>query len=75
MSGAHLPIMEKLMKRVKQEGMRDKLVVVGGVIPNRDIPKLRKLGVTGVFPGGPRSPTSLPLSTNPPGRDRRRPWA
>ena len=52
MSGAHLPIMEKLMKRVKEEGMRDKLVVVGGVIPNRDIPKLRKLGVAGVFPGG-----------------------
>lgn len=52
MSGAHLPIMERLMKRVKEEGMRDKLVVVGGVIPNRDIKKLEKLGVHGIFPGG-----------------------
>jgi len=52
MSGAHIPILEKLMKRVKEEGLKDRLVVVGGVIPNRDIPKLQKLGVSGVFPVG-----------------------
>jgi len=27
------------MKRIKEEGLRDRLVVVGGVIPNRDIPE------------------------------------
>ncbi len=52
MSGAHLPICEKLMKRVKEEGLGDRLVVVGGVIPKDDIPKLKALGVKGVFPGG-----------------------
>jgi len=52
MSGAHLPICEKLMKRVREEGMEDVLVVVGGVIPLKDIPKLKELGVRGVFPGG-----------------------
>lgn len=52
MSGAHLPICEKLMKRVKEEGLDDRLVVVGGVIPKEDIPKLKALGVKGVFPGG-----------------------
>ncbi len=52
MSGAHIPIMEKLMKRIREEGLKDKLVLVGGVIPNRDIPKLRKLRVDGIFPGG-----------------------
>jgi methylmalonyl-CoA mutase, C-terminal domain len=52
MSGAHIPILEKLMKQVKAEHLEDRLVVVGGVIPNRDIPKLQKLGVSGVFPGG-----------------------
>jgi methylmalonyl-CoA mutase C-terminal domain/subunit len=52
MSGAHIPIMEKLTKKVKEEGLNDKLVVVGGVIPNRDIVKLKELGVHGVFPGG-----------------------
>jgi len=52
MSGAHIPICTKLMDMVKREHMGDKLVLVGGVIPNRDIPVLRELGVQGVFPGG-----------------------
>ena len=52
MSGAHIPILERLMKQTKEKGLKDKLVIVGGVIPNRDIPKLRKLGVSGIFPGG-----------------------
>ncbi|MHB8111741.1 MAG: cobalamin B12-binding domain-containing protein [Syntrophorhabdaceae bacterium] len=52
MSGAHIPITEKLIKKAKEEGIDDKMVVVGGVIPARDIPKLKALGVQGVFPGG-----------------------
>ena len=52
MSGAHIPIVEKLMKRTKEEGIEDKMVVVGGVIPARDVPKLKQLGVKAVFPGG-----------------------
>ncbi len=52
MSGAHIPIAQKLVKMAKQEGIDDKMVVVGGVIPARDIPKLEEMGVRGVFPGG-----------------------
>jgi len=52
MSGAHIPIVEKLMKQVKQQGLDEKMVVVGGVIPGRDIARLKDLGVSGVFPGG-----------------------
>ncbi len=52
MSGAHVPITEKLIKKAKEEGVDDKLIVVGGVIPARDIPRLKELGVQGVFPGG-----------------------
>ncbi len=52
MSGAHLQITERLLHRVREEGIEDKMVVVGGVIPTRDIEKLRKMGVEGVFPGG-----------------------
>ena len=52
MSGAHIPIVEKLMKKVVQEGIGDKMVIVGGVIPNKDIDRLKGLGVSGVFPGG-----------------------
>lgn len=52
MSGAHLPICEKLMKQMKHKKMDDIMVVVGGVIPKRDIPKLQKIGIEGIFPGG-----------------------
>jgi len=52
MSGAHLPICEKLMKRMKEKKMEDTLVVVGGVIPKRDVPSLQEMGIAGIFPGG-----------------------
>ncbi len=52
MSGAHLPITEKLIKKAKEEGIGNKMVVVGGVIPARDVQKLKDLGAKGVFPGG-----------------------
>jgi methylmalonyl-CoA mutase C-terminal domain/subunit len=52
MSGAHVPICRKVMDMLKKEGMEEKLVVVGGVIPNKDIPVLEEMGVRGIFPGG-----------------------
>ena len=52
MSGAHLPICEKLMKKMKEKNIDETLVVVGGVIPKRDIPLLQKMGIQGIFPGG-----------------------
>ncbi len=52
MSGAHLPICQRLMAQLKEKGLDDVLVVVGGVIPKQDIPELKKLGIEGVFPGG-----------------------
>jgi methylmalonyl-CoA mutase C-terminal domain/subunit len=54
MSGAHIPISRKLMALVAEEEIKDKIVVVGGVIPSRDIPSLKEMGVGGVFPGGSR---------------------
>jgi methylmalonyl-CoA mutase cobalamin-binding domain/chain len=52
MSGAHLPICEKLMKKIKEKKIEDIMVVVGGVIPKKHIPLLQKIGIEGVFPGG-----------------------
>lgn len=52
MSGAHIPISRKLMQMIKEEALTDKLVVVGGVIPNRDVATLKEMGVAGIFPGG-----------------------
>jgi len=52
MSGAHIPICRKLLEMVETEGVQDIRIVVGGVIPRQDIPKLKKMGVDAVFPGG-----------------------
>ena len=52
MSGAHLPICQKLLELMKAEGIPEMPVVVGGVIPKQDIPKLSQLGIAGIFPGG-----------------------
>jgi methylmalonyl-CoA mutase cobalamin-binding domain/chain len=54
MSGAHVPICRKLMDLVRKEDISDVLVVVGGVIPAKDVPVLQGLGVKGIFPGGTR---------------------
>jgi len=52
MSGAHIPICLKLLEMMKDEGLQEIPVVVGGVIPKQDIPKLSEHGIAGVFPGG-----------------------
>ncbi len=52
MSGAHLSICEKLLETMKKEGIESTGVVVGGVIPALDIPKLKQMGIKGVYPGG-----------------------
>ena len=52
MSGAHLPICQNLLEKMKAEGIDDIPLAVGGVIPKPDIPKLNAMGIQGVFPGG-----------------------
>jgi methylmalonyl-CoA mutase C-terminal domain/subunit len=52
MSGAHLPICQKLLEMVRSQGIEDIQVVVGGVIPSKDIPKLEQMGIHGIYPGG-----------------------
>ena len=71
MSGAHLPLCEKLVELARAEGL-EALLVVGGVIPKQDVPKLRELGMD----GSPRglAATSLVLqgpSDAPSGRPSR----
>jgi len=49
LSGAHMHICPRLMSLLESQGLRDVLVVVGGIIPDLDIPKLNEIGVRGVF--------------------------
>ena len=52
MSGAHIHICQKLFKLLHEREADDIMVLVGGVIPSKDIPALKELGVAAVFPGG-----------------------
>ena len=52
LSGPHLPITKRLMGKLEQNGINDTLVMVGGVIPKKDVDTLKSYGVKGVFPGG-----------------------
>lgn len=48
LSGAHIPLTQKLMAKLHEAGVTTP-VVVGGTIPKQDIPVLQQLGVRGVF--------------------------
>jgi methylmalonyl-CoA mutase C-terminal domain/subunit len=54
LSGAHMHICPRLMELLRKNGLEHVLVVVGGIIPDVDIPKLRAMGIEGIFlPGSP----------------------
>jgi methylmalonyl-CoA mutase C-terminal domain/subunit len=54
LSGAHMHICPRVMELLRENGLTDVLVVVGGIIPEVDIPRLHELGITGIFlPGTP----------------------
>jgi methylmalonyl-CoA mutase C-terminal domain/subunit len=52
LSGAHNHIAPRLMDLLKQKGLDDVLVVIGGIIPDVDVPRLHAMGVKGVFLSG-----------------------
>ncbi len=54
LSGAHLTLVPKIIEGLRGEGLEDVLVICGGIIPDKDIPVLKSLGVAQVFtPGSP----------------------
>ena len=54
LSGAHMHICPRIMTLLEEQGLRDVLVVIGGIIPDVDIPRLKAMGVRGIFlPGTP----------------------
>src|SRR6266566_346906 len=52
LSGAHMSLCPRIMELMKKEKLDDVLVLVGGIIPDQDIPKLKALGVSAVFQPG-----------------------
>jgi len=56
LSGAHTTLFPKVMQLLKKKGMTDVMVFAGGIIPEEDIPALKKAGIKEVF--GPGTPTT-----------------
>jgi methylmalonyl-CoA mutase C-terminal domain/subunit len=52
LSGAHMTLVPRICALIKQEGLDDVMVVVGGIIPDDDAGELKKAGVSGIFGPG-----------------------
>jgi methylmalonyl-CoA mutase C-terminal domain/subunit len=49
LSGAHNTLCPRIVQLLREQGMHDCLVLVGGIVPQEDISKLQELGVAGIF--------------------------
>jgi len=52
LSGAHNAIVPRVMDLLKQHQMDDVIVIVGGIIPDQDLERMKNLGVAAVFQPG-----------------------
>ena len=52
LSGAHMALVPRVLEMLKAQGQDDVKVLLGGIIPDDDLPKLKKLGVAAVFGPG-----------------------
>src|SRR3954468_16306033 len=56
LSGAHMALFPRIIELLKQGGMDDVVLLAGGIFPQDDIPKMREMGIEGIF--GPGTPLS-----------------
>ena len=52
LSGAHMTLLPKISRRLREAGLDDVLLVAGGIIPDDDVPTLQAAGVAAVFGPG-----------------------
>jgi methylmalonyl-CoA mutase C-terminal domain/subunit len=52
LSGAHMTLVPRVVELLREQGVEDVLITVGGTIPADDVPELKKLGVAEVFTPG-----------------------
>lgn len=67
LSGAHMELFPRIMAALRERGLDDVLVVVGGTIPKPDIPRIKAMGIAEVFGPGTRLATIVEfIRTNAP---------
>jgi len=59
LSGAHLTLVPRVIEGLRSQGLDDVLVIVGGIIPEADIPTLKDMGVAEVFTPGASLDTTV----------------
>lgn len=52
LSGAHLSLTQRVIQNLREKGGGDKLVLIGGMIPQTDVVRLKEMGVAEVFMPG-----------------------
>jgi methylmalonyl-CoA mutase C-terminal domain/subunit len=57
LSGAHMALAPRIMELLRANGQDQVKVFIGGIIPDEDIPRLKEIGVTGVY--GPGASTDI----------------
>jgi len=70
LSGAHMTLFPKTVQLIRERGGKDILVIGGGIIPRKDIPKLKEVGIAQIFgPGTPVGEISSFIKANLAERD------
>jgi len=65
LSGAHMTLFPKIVRLIREKSDKDILFIGGGIIPKKDIPKLREAGIAQTFgPGTPLSEISRFIETS-----------
>lgn len=57
LSGAHMTLLPRVLELLRQQGQQDVQVMVGGIIPDEDVPRLKEMGVAAIF--GPGTNTQI----------------
>ena len=52
LSGAHMTLVPRILELLRENGVEDVVVTVGGTIPSEDAPELKRLGVAEIFTPG-----------------------
>jgi len=71
LSGAHMALFPKTVQLIREKGGKDILVIGGGIIPKKDIPKLKEAGIAQIFgPGTPIDEISNFIKANLASREK-----
>ncbi len=57
LSGAHMALAPRIMELLKANGQTQVKVFIGGIVPDEDIPRLKELGISGVYGPGASTET------------------